>query len=224
MIFFSCSDVVLPFCDQRKPSLVFLISTFIFHVRIVFDIFCLDAVVEQQKKTEEYYSHQLTYKPPDGKEHFTWYYSLSRCSDWKTISHTALPLTPRVSQIFLPFKTVSLTVLASPLFWFKWSRCHAEKTVPDCIDTEFNCCCCCCCCVSCRLCVICLWEIYIIYNLDITDISSLGINNHSCEVEQAWLINICHYDPSFDCFVVLWIALLPLLPFCSAFFPLCFYV
>lgn len=48
-----------------------------------------------------------------------WYCSLSGCLDWKTIFHTALPLTTRVSQIFLYWKTVSLTVLASPLFWFR---------------------------------------------------------------------------------------------------------
>lgn len=102
-------------------------------------------------------------------------------------------------------KKISLTHCTSlSAFWIQVVKMsHTEKS--DCIDTEFNCCCC----VSCRLCVICLWKWYIIYNLSITDICSLGINNHSCEVEQAWLINICRFDPSFDCFVVLWIVLLP---------------
>lgn len=72
----------------------------------------------------------------------------------------------------------------------------SQTEKPDCLDTELNCCCC----VSCRLRVICLWELYIIYNRNITDICSLEINIHSCEVEQAWLIDICQFYSRFDCF------------------------
>lgn len=105
MIFFSCSDVVLPFCDQRKPSVVFLIH-FTFHVRIDIFVFMLwQSKKRKEKKTEEYYSHQLTRKPPEGKKHFTCKiqvllpeYVLGLKDN---ISHTALPLTTRVSQIFL---------------------------------------------------------------------------------------------------------------------------
>lgn len=33
-------------------------------------------------------------------------------------------------------------------------------------------------------CVLCLWELYILFNLNITDICSLGMNNHSCELNR----------------------------------------
>lgn len=72
MIFFSCSHVILPLCDQRNPSVFFLIN-FSFHVRMVFDIFVLMLWSRNNTKErkQDYYSHHVTHKLPEGKEHFT---------------------------------------------------------------------------------------------------------------------------------------------------------
>lgn len=66
-------------------------------------------------------------------------------------------------------------------FQTRWSSCHVDLFAH--IHR-------CCFCVLCRLYVI--WILYYLLSRGIMDICSLEINSHSCEVEQAWLINICH--------------------------------
>lgn len=188
--------------------------------------FCLDAVVEQQKTIRKQrnaiHIHQPTHKPPEGKDHFTCEI-LILLSEWvlglkDNISHCTASHNQSFSDIPLlkNYLTHCTSLFALLIQVVKMSQ-RENQTVSTLNLTAAAAA------VFCVGCVICLWELYIIYNLEITDICSLGINNHSCEVEQAWLINICHYDPSFDCFVVIWIALLPLFPFCVSFF-LCSYI
>lgn len=120
----------------------------------------------------------------------------SHCAASHSFAHTAY------------VTTVPLAVLACLSFDSGGQDAtHREKqTVSTLISTAAA--------VLCRICVICLQEIYIIYYIDITDISSLEMHYHSCEPEQAWLINTCHNDPSLDCVVVLVLALLLLFPLC----------
>lgn len=118
LIFFSCSDAIFSILWPKKVFCV----VFLIYFTCRFHWFCCDTVVKQQKKKpEELYTAKLTHKPTEGKEH-----SLRRCLNWKTISHTALPLITSFSDIS-HFKMVSLTVLASRFFWFRWSICHTEK-------------------------------------------------------------------------------------------------
>lgn len=133
---------------------------------------------EHSKKTERHYPHQITHKPPK-------YILLKNTGTalgvgaWTERRYFTLHCLSQLSQIILYEKKQLLTHCTS-LCFFDSDGQDITNRKSDCTDTEFNCCCC----VSCWLCVLCLWELYILFNLNITDICSLGMNNHSCELNR----------------------------------------
>lgn len=115
-MFWCCFSILWP------KKVFFFVVVFLIYFTCHFSTsrcFCCDTVVKQQKKKpEELYTAKLTHKPTE--------HSLRRCLNWKTISHTALPLATSFSDIS-HLKMISLTVPASRFFWFRWSKCHRKK-------------------------------------------------------------------------------------------------